>query len=306
MTSPKISEMEARFDDIEVFEAIVRSGSLSAAARTLRRSPNGVTRSLSRLEASLGVRLFHRTTRSLALTDEGRRFVPHAEELRATLARAEAELGPAVQRVSGTLRLTVSATFARFYLAPVIAELRRAHPALDVELLLTDDIVDLVERGLDAAIRIGPLEDSSLSVVRLSEDRRWLVAAPELLAEVGSPSKPADLSRLPCLTLGGRARWRFAGEEVRVRSSVDSNLGDFVLEAAREGLGFAQLASWLAGPSVREGRLVRVLEAHELESSGAVAIVTPSRRRRPARVQALLTAARRHLVPAPWTRSASR
>ncbi|MEM9073149.1 MAG: LysR family transcriptional regulator [Myxococcota bacterium] len=302
MISPKMGEVEARFDDLEVFEAIRRTGSLSAAARELRRSPNGVTRSLARLEGSLGVRLFHRTTRSLSLTDEGRRFVPLSESLRATLSRAEAELGPSVERVTGTLRLTASATFARLYLAPIIADLRRDHPALGIELHLSDDIVDLVELGLDAAIRIGPLEDSSLSVLRLSEDRRVLVASPALLADVGMPQQPSDLTRLPCLTLGGPERWRFDGGEVRVTSVVDSNLGDFVLEAARSGLGFAQLASWLVGPSLRQGELVRVLPSHELRASGAVAIVTPSRRRRPARVKALLAAARRHLSPAPWTR----
>lgn len=293
--------MSARFDDLEVFEAIRRTGSLSAASRDLRRSANAVTRSLSRLEASLGIRLFHRTTRAIALTDEGRRFVPHADALRATLDRLADDLGPTASGLSGTLRVTVSATFARFYLAPVVADLREAHPDLRLELLLTDDVIDLVERGLDAGIRIGPLADSSLSVAKLSEDRRMVVASPSLLARVGPPSRPADLTRLPCVTLGARRRWRLRGGEVRVEPVVDASLGDFVLEAALAGLGFAHLASWLAGPSLRSGKLVRVLEADELPNVGAVAIVTPTRKGRPARVKALLEAARRHLVPAPWT-----
>lgn len=236
----------------------------------------------------------------LALNDEGRRFRPHAEALRATLAKAEAALGQAAERVKGTLRLTVSATFARFYLAPVVADLQRDHPELRLELVLSDDVLDLVEFGLDAGIRIGPLESSSLSVVKLSEDRRVTVAAPELLSRVGQPERPSDLAELPCLTLGGRNRWPYEGEEVHVRSVMNANLGDFVLEGARAGLGFARLANWLAGPSIREGRLVPVLEPLTVRADGVVAIVTPTRIGRPARVEALVAAAKRHLVPAPW------
>ena len=302
-TSSIIGEMDARFDDLNVFEAILRTGSLSSAARELHRSTSSVTRSLERLENGLGSRLFHRTTRVLSLTDEGRRFVPYAEAMRTALSRAEVALGETVRRVKGTLRLTVSATFARFYLAPVLADLRKEHPELKLELLLTDDVVDLVEAGLDAGIRIGPLENSSLSAVKLSEDRRVLVASPELLAQFGSPSRPAELNRLPCLTLGGRSRWPFKSEEIQVNVVMNANLGDFVLEGACSGLGFARLATWLAGPSIRCGQLVPVLEAFAVPSDGAVAIVTPTREGRPARVRALIAAVRRHLVPAPWMRT---
>ena len=295
--------MDVRFDDLDVFDAIVRRGSLSSAARDLHRSQSAVTRSLERLETGLGVRLFHRTTRVLALTDEGQRFLPHAASVRAAVARAEAAVGPSVRRVKGRLRLTVSATFARFYLAPVLTDLREHHPELEVDLLLTDDVVDLVESGLDAGIRIAPLESSSLSAVKLSEDRRVLVAAPSLLARVGTPTRPADLTHLPCLTLGGRRRWTFrGGEVVTVNSVLNTNLGGFLLESARAGLGFAWLASWLVGPALRDGELVRVLDAYAAPSKNTVAIVTPTRVGRPARVRALVAAARRHLVPAPWLR----
>lgn len=293
--------MDARFDDVQVFEAVRRTGSLSAAARELRRSAHAVTRSLDRLERAFGVRLFHRTTRTVSLSEDGQRFVQHAEALRAALSKAESELRPASEPLKGRLRISVSATFARFYLAPVAAELRGEHPGLELELLLTDDIVDLVDLGLDAAIRIGPLVDSSLSVVKLSEDRRTLVAAPTLLTEHGAPARPAELASRPCLTLGGRTLWRFRGEEVRVRPVMNANLGDFVLEAARAGLGFAQLANWLAAPSIRDGALVPVLGSYALATSGSIAIVTPSKQGRPARVQALIEAVRRHLTPPPWS-----
>lgn len=248
------------------------------------------------------MRLFHRTTRNLALTDEGRRFVPHSEALRATLARVEADLGPTVERVKGTLRLTVSATFARLYLAPVLAELRQAHPELEVELVLTDQVIDLVGLGLDAGIRMGPLQDSSLSVVKLSDNCRNLVATPELLARVGMPSHPRELTELPCLTLGGRRRWRFKDSEVQVNGVINSNLGEFVLEGALAGLGFARIATWLSTPWIRKGRLVKVLESYDIPSNGLVAMVTPSKMGRPARVEALLAAIKKHLVPAPWSK----
>ena len=292
--------MDAHFDDLDVYDAIVRTGSISGAARALHRSPNAVTRSLERLEAAFGARLFHRTTRAVVLTDEGRRFRPHVDAIKDALTRAEVDLGRTGADVKGTLRLTVSATFARFYLAPVLADLRREHPGLELELVLTDEVVDLVEAGLDAGIRIGPLEDSSLSVVKLSEDQRSVVASPQLLARVGAPEHPSDLSRLPCLTLGGRIRWPFSTGEVRVHSVVNANLGDFVLAGALEGLGIARLATWLTGPSLADGSLVEVLAPFSVPSDGGVAIVTPTRERRPARVEALLTAARRHLLPAPW------
>lgn len=302
-TSLVFDEMNPRFDDLEIFLVVHRTGSLSAAARALRRSPSAVTRGLERLESDLGARLFHRSTRSMALTEEGRRFVPHAEGLRAGLARAEADLGQSAERVQGKLRLTVSATFARLYMAPVVAELRELHPALELELLLTDEVVNLIDAGLDAGIRIGPLSDSSLSAARLSTDRRRVVASPALLARVGIPQKPSDLSGCPCLTIAGRDRWTFrGGEEVRVDGMLNTNLGDFLLVGARSGIGFAYLADWLTGPSLREGALVSVLEPHTATEDSFVSIVTPNRLGRPARVEALLAVARRHFVPPPWRR----
>ncbi len=296
--------MDARFDDLDVFSAIVRTGSLSGAARELHRTTSAVTRSLERLERGLGVRLFHRTTRALALTDEGRRFSPHAEAVRIALSAAEGALGRDVDTVTGTLRLTVSATFARFYMAPVLGDLRRRHPGVKLELLLTDEIVDLIEAGLDAGIRIGPLESSSLSAVKLSEDRREVVASPQLLAQVGVPNRPSDLTGLPCIALGGRDRWGFRGDESQIDPIMNVNLGDFALEATRAGLGFAMLANWLVAPSLKDGSLVPVLRHHVRATDGSVAVVTPTRHGRPARVEALIAAVRRHLVPAPWERPA--
>ncbi|MEM9696981.1 MAG: LysR substrate-binding domain-containing protein [Myxococcota bacterium] len=120
---------------------------------------------------------------------------------------------------------------------------------------------------------------------------------------MGRPRHPAELATLPCLTLGGRFRWPYRDGSVRVHSVLNANLGDFILQAAHAGLGFARLASWLVAPAIRDGRLVPVLDEFAVPQDGAVAIVIPTRTRRPARVRALVTAVKKHLVPPPWERA---
>ena len=164
------------FSALAVLVETASSGSLAAAARRLRITPMAATRSLSGLEQELGVRLLHRTTRALALTEEGQAFLPHAQALLEARDAAQASVGPATGNAAGLLRLTSSVAFGRKVVAPVIAEFMRNNPAVNVDLLMTDSVVDIIPAGIDLAIRIAKLTDSSLVARELAPNPRGLFA----------------------------------------------------------------------------------------------------------------------------------
>lgn len=293
--------MDLRLIDLQVYDTVAREGSFSGAARTLSWTPSAVTRSVERLEGVLRARLFHRSTRALSLTSEGERLRPIAQRMLADGDAAEQAVAEAREQVTGVLRLTASATFARLYLAPLLGELTDRYPELTYELTLTDRMLDLVDSGLDIAIRIAPLTDSDLHAVRLADEYRWVCAAPSYLERFGVPQRPADLRHHRCVALAQADTWTFRtrGQDatVRVPRAVVTDFGAFALQATEEGLGIARLSSWLAGPSITAGRLVRVLERYEQPRSGTIAVLYPSRDRLPPRITAFVDLARKRLAP---------
>ncbi|MGF1508782.1 MAG: LysR family transcriptional regulator [Myxococcota bacterium] len=294
--------MNLRMEDLITFEVVGREGGFSGAARTLNQTPSAITRSIARLESSLGARLFHRSTRSVALTAEGERLRPHARKLIAGVEEAERDVSRVRDKVAGTLRLTASATFARLYLAPILNELSEQHPDLRYELVLTDTVLDLVSSGLDLAVRIGPLADSELQVLKIADERRMVCASPRYLERHGEPSQPSDLLHHRTIVVGEADTWTFRGRQrtVRVYRGVRTDFGDFARQAAEAGLGLAQLPGWLVNPSLASGRLVRVLERYEASKAGVIAVLYPSREWIAPRVRAFLTLVRRRLIPPPW------
>lgn len=313
IASAKIDEVSIDSADVKVFDVIARTRTLSATARELGKTPSAVTRALDRLEAGLEVRLFARSTRSLRLTEEGERFAAHATRLLAEYEAAEQAVRARRDDVSGRLRVTASATFASLHLAPIFADLAERHPQLELDLLLTDDYVDLVEHGIDLALRIqrsaigGPLVAR-----RLAPDRRFLCASPDYLARAGTPRTPADLVHHRCITLERDTVWNFVGKRgkpivVRVPATVRTSLGSFALQAVCAGLGLARVSEWHAGAALAAGKVVRVLPDHELDEQGHILAVYPSRRRVPARTRALLDLlVPRFAVPTWWQSSPHR
>lgn len=263
------SNMETIMDrlrEMEVFAQVAASGSLSAAARVLGMSVGAVSKHLAALEARLGARLLLRTTRRLNLTVEGDAFLPRARAILADVTEAEAVVASDSRPLSGFLRVTASAGFGRTHVAPLVAEFLSHHPDLRLHLLLTDNVLDLVEENIDVALRFGVLADSRLLARRLAANWRVVCATPEYLARHGRPSSPADLAGHECLVIGsGNERvWEFIGPEgatsVRVGGRLASNNGEVVHAWALDGFGLALKSVWDVEGDVASGRLVTALE----------------------------------------------
>lgn len=297
-----------RIGDIALFLKVLDLGSISAAARSLDLSVAVASQRLKRLERDLGVRLLHRTTRRLhatpegaALAEQGRPLVEDLEALTGGLRQAGAD-------ITGTLRVTASASFGRQYLSPLLPEFLALHPRVKLSIDLTDQMLDLVSAGFDLAIRIGALEDSSLVARKLATNHRLLCASPGYLRRHGTPRTPQDLAEHECVLLVGSAGrqdvWRFgdgAGGEiaVRVRGRVETNYGELVRDSAVAGMGIAVHSSWHVCEDLRAGRLVQVLPDYPIADSGIYAVM-PQRRLVPPRVRAFVDFLAERFADPPW------
>ncbi len=247
---------------------VAETGSFGAAARRMGLSPSATSKAISRLEETLGTKLFHRTTRRVALTPEGDRLVRRIAPLVRALDTALADTASGGDRLRGRLRLSAPPTFGRERLAPRIAAFANAHPDLIVELTLSDRFADLVGDSVDVAVRSGALGDSaSLVAKRVFADRLKLVAAKQLLADRGAPDTPADLSDYPAVAFRnaetGRVEdWTFAGHAPVAPASVAvADDMHAVAQLAKDGMGIAQLPGYLADTAIAAGELIEVLPA---------------------------------------------
>jgi DNA-binding transcriptional LysR family regulator len=256
-----------RLDELAVLVAVVDERSLVAAARRLRRSPPAMTRALSALEKRVGARLVERTTRRLSPTDAGRKLAEESRSLLSAYDRAVAESSPAPIR--GRIRITAPVQFGRRHVAPLVTAYLKKFPDTQVELVLHDRHLDLIEEGLDIAVRIGPLSDSSLLVRRVGEVRRVLIASPGYLARRGMPAKPADLAGHDTIfgtSSSGSLEWRFGPPGravVRLSPRFLVNDVEAQLAAARGGQGVARVLSYQAFEDFEAGRLARLLRPFE-------------------------------------------
>ena len=262
--------MVDRVDQWRLFVAVATLGSFAAAARAERRSPQAVTRAIAALETRIGTRLLHRTTRSVSLTSEGARYL---ERSRRAIAELDAlEAGDESATVRGTLSMTAPTLFGRLHVLPVVESFLRVHEAVDVRLLLVDRVVSLAEEGVDLAIRIGKLPDSSLRATKLGEVRSVLCASPAYIERAGLPRSPDDLSRHACIAFTGTTpipdRWSFPRPgnrdvSVRVRPRLIVDDGQAAIDAAIAGLGIVRLFSYQVDRAIGEGRLRTVLAKRE-------------------------------------------
>lgn len=284
-----------RLDELQVFLAIFEAGSMAAASHKLHRSPSAVTRLLAALEGRTGARLFERSTRRLTPTSEGHRLAEQARRLLADYDMAIREHQAAAPR--GLLRITAPTVFGRRHMAPVVTKFLMRYPDIQVELILNDRNIDLIDNGIDLALRIGPLDSSGLVARRLGEVRRMTVASPAYLEQHGIPATPEELGRHQ-LILGtavrGLPEWRYqAGERehvVRFTPRLQVNDVEGVLNAARGGFGIARALSYQAAPDVLAGSLTPVLSAYEREAL-PVHLVFPSARHMAPRVRAFVDVA---------------
>ena len=288
-----------RIDELAVLVAVIEHGSLVAAARRLRRSPPAVTRALSALEVRVGARLVERTTRRLAATEAGRAL---AESSRALLGAYDAAVaGAAPAPIRGLIRVTAPVQFGRRHIVPLIVSFLDGFRDSQVELVLHDRHLDLIDEGLDVAVRIGALSDSSLLVRRVGQVHRVLVASPDYLARRGAPQRPAELARHDTIfgTSGqGPLEWRFRGRgratAVRLAPRLLVNDVEAQLVAARAGRGIARVLSYQVTEDLAAGALVRLLQAFEPPPL-PVQLVTARRAHMPPKVRAFLDHAAEHL-----------
>ncbi|MCG7391565.1 LysR family transcriptional regulator [Microvirga sp. ACRRW] len=298
-----------RVTGMQIFVRVVALGSLSAAARSLGISQTMATKHVGAIEERLGVKLLHRTTRRLTLTEAGRRYLESAERILAEVEEAEAAASAERLEVQGVLRVNAPLSFGFREVAPLMAEFTRLHPAVTIDLGLNDRFVDLIEEGWDVAVRIGRLQDSTMVARRIAPCRLALCGSPTYLAERGTPRTVAELVDHNCLgyTLSralGPNEWAFGADgkaKVAIKGNLRVNNGDALVAAAVAGQGLIYEPTFVVSDELRAGRLVALmLDQPMLELPGVFAVY-PSNRHPPAKVRAFVDFLAQRFGPnPPW------
>jgi len=278
--------------DLRIFNRIVATGSLSQAGRELNLSLAVVSKRLAALENRLGVRLINRTTRRLNATQEGLEFSERCQRILLDLEEAEAAVTTGRESPKGLLRVTAAVGFGRRRIAPAIVGFAERYPDILVDLDLTDRTVDLVDCGIDVAIRTGALQDSSLIARKLVGNYRVVVASPAYLARHGTPIVPDDLTRHQCLNFSALGdTWSFIGPngpfQIRVATRLKTNDGEVGHEWALAGGGLVMKSIWDVGDDIKTGRLVRVL-ADWPSPAAAIHALYPTSRHLSAKVRSFV------------------
>ena len=283
-----------RIDAMQAFIAVADLGGFAPAARKLGLSPSGVTRLIAALEERLGARLLQRTTRSVALTDAGARYLERARRILADVEEAEASIQDERTRPSGRLVVSAPIGFGRLHVSPVMSEYLKRHAEVSGELRLTDRMVNLVEDGVDLAVRIGHLADSSLVARHVGEMRRIVVASPGYLKTHGEPKTPEAVVSHQTIQFGGAAAspdWRFVrdGNEVRITPEprLTTNSSDAAIGYAVRGGGLTRVLAYQAAHAIKAGRL-KILLAKFEPPALPIHIVYPTSRLLSAKVRAFI------------------
>lgn len=283
-------------DHLRLFIRIAATQNISAAGAELGLSPAVASAHLAKLEESLGVRLIHRTTRKVSLTEEGQAFYQHAEDVLASVEAAKASVGVGSESPAGTLRVAAPASFGRMHLLPALKGFMEEYPRLKIDLILSDTITDLVEGGFDIAVRNSELKDSSLIARKLCNDRRILCASPEYLSRFGNPETPQDLKSHNCITLFGLDHWCFKYARnnkeqettIKVSGNFRTDNGEAIRDACVLGLGITINSTWSVYRHLISGELVEVLSDCPLVSNAAIWAVYPSSRQLAPKVRAFI------------------
>lgn len=292
-----------RLQAMQTFVRVVEAGSFSAVAREANTTQSAVSKQVAALERALGARLLSRTTRALALTEEGQRYFAQAQRLVAEIAEAESVVRGASGQLAGWLRVAAAVGFGRLVLLPIVRRFLAAHPGVKVDLRLNDGFIDLVEEGIDVAVRVGELGDSSLLARRVGSTRRVLVASRDYVRRhargAQAPREPADLLAHNCVVYTGlatRNEWRFTAgpgaqapvgtqQSVRVSGNLQTSSSEVIRAAVLDGQGIGYAPTWLFAEELRRGQLAVLMpdwQAPELPMH----LVSPPARRGSAKVRA--------------------
>ncbi|MFS2136920.1 LysR family transcriptional regulator [Duganella sp. Dugasp56] len=283
-----------QFRQISTFVEVVSKGSLSAAARAEGIAPAMIGRRLDALESRLGVKLLQRTTRKLALTNEGAAFLEDCQRILAELEEAETAVAERSAHATGHLMISAPAGFGRQHVAPLIPSFLSEHRDVSVTLNMSDRVVDIVGEGIDVAIRIASLSDSNLVSVKLADNERVVVAAPSYLKRHGEPKTLADLAKHNCLAIsseGSQRGWTFRenGKNLvlKVNGNMASNDGQVLHDWALAGKGLAWRSMWEVGNEIEAGKLQTVLNEHSAPGNDIYAVFA-QRRHLPLRIRAFV------------------
>lgn len=267
--------------DVALFVRAALLANVSAAGREFGLSAAVASARLAQLERLLGARLLHRTTRRISLTQEGEVFMARAQTLLDAADAARASVGRAQTEPQGRLRVSMTSSFGRQHVSPVIPEFLRRYPGVSVDLRLSDQLVDLVDAGVDLAIRLGSLKDSTLVAKRLAVNRRVICCSPAYLEARGTPHHPAELAQHECMILSDQDTWAFETPTgplaVRVGGRLATDNGEVIRDALLAGFGIALKSTWDVAPYLRRGELVTILDSYPLAETVAIWAVYPSR-----------------------------
>jgi DNA-binding transcriptional LysR family regulator len=285
-----------RLDALHAFVLAVDRGSLSAAARALRRSPASITRAIDALEDRVGAPLLRRTTRSLALTEAGERYLVVARRVLGELDEAEQTTSAITSEPQGILTVTAPIAFGSLHVRPIVDDFLTSHPSVRAYLLLLDRVVSLVEEGVDVAVRIGHLPDSALLAVAVGNVRRMVIASPTYVARHGRPRAPQDLARHRCIAstaVTPHDSWSFGARKgarakrVRIDPVLSVNVAGAAIHSALDGIGITCALSYQVAEHLERGALVRLLAAFEPPPM-PVHIIYPTTSARTAKVRAFV------------------
>lgn len=279
-------------DHLRLFVRVAGTHNISKAGSELGLSAAVASSYINKLEADLGTRLIHRTTRKVSLTEDGEAFLPHAQEVLASVEAAQVSVGMGNYSPSGTLRITAPASFGRMHLIPMMKGFMDTYPDLNIDCRLSDGIVDLVEGGFDIAIRNSELKSSSLIARKLAPDRRILCASPDYIKQYGEPKNPQALATHQCITLSGLDHWQFNTADgvvtVKVQGRFKTDNGEAVRDACTQGLGITINSYWNAYQYINSGKLIPILSAYPVVSGTAIWAVYPSSRQLSPKVRAFI------------------
>ena len=274
--------------DLEIFARVVTAGSMSAAGRELDLSPAVVSKRISHLEGRLGTRLFHRTTRQLQLTETGRGFYERVVNILATVQEAEAFVSSGNELPGGSLKITAPTAFSRMHVAPFLGQFLKKYPDLNIEIIATDHVLDIVREGIDVAIRIAELDNSSMVAKKLAPCRRFFCASPAYLSEFGEPKTLAELSSHKLLA-ENNTTWRVQGPDgassFRPTADIKTNSSEIVQQALIAGCGIGLRSSWQVRDELLSKKLVPILPEYREAPGIAIYAVYPCKQFIPAKLR---------------------
>jgi DNA-binding transcriptional LysR family regulator len=290
------------FAAIPVFVAVVEHGGFSPAARSLGISKSAVSKRINQLEQQLGVKLLHRTTRKLSLTEAGKHYFEHAAKANNAAKDAEDAVAQLQGEPQGLLRINTPMSFGRLHIAPLIGKFLQRYPKITIDMMMDDKVVDLVAEGFDVAIRAGNLPDSSLIIRKLAPLKSVLCASPEYLEQHGIPQTIEQLAAHNCLQFSysrDLKEWTFMrdgqSQSIEIKGNYRVNNSEALREAMLQGLGIGRLPTFVAGPDIVAGRLISLLNQYQMPSQSIYAVFS-ERQFLPAKVRAFVDFAIEHLA----------